>query len=285
MKIVFIGSGNVATHLSMALQNAGNEIVQIYSRTLINAQILAEKISNASAEKISGASAEKINGRAAERCLATDDINKICTNADAYIFSVKDDALREIACVLGSKISGIGASPLFIHTAGSVPMDVFKGIVYDYGVLYPMQTFSKGRKVDFNTIPCFIEASNEATLDQIKTLASSISSRVQEASSENRKKMHLAAVFACNFTNHCYRLAERIVNEEGFDFSLFQPLIEETAKKVSEMSPRDAQTGPMVRNDKTIMEAQMQLINDDRTRKIYELMAESVYMDRLELRA
>lgn len=264
MKIVFIGSGNVATHLSIALQNAGNEIVQIYSKKISNAVCLAEKIRNVSGKGIS----------------ATDSISPICTSADAYIFSIKDDALRDIADALGKRLDDEGVSPLFIHTAGSVPMDVFKGIVSDYGVLYPMQTFSKARAVDFNTIPCFIEASNEAALGKIKALASSISSRVQEASSENRKKMHLAAVFACNLTNHCYRLAERIVNEEGFDFSLFQPLIEETAKKVGEMSPREAQTGPMVRNDKTIMEAQMQLINDERTRKIYELMAESIYLDK-----
>lgn len=261
MKIVFIGSGNVATHLSMALQRSGNDIIQVFSKTISNAQTLAEKIS----------------GISENDCLATNCLSDICPDADTYIFSIKDDALKDTAVSIGNIMDS--RNPLFIHTAGSVPMDVFKGIAKRYGVLYPMQTFSKTRQVDFSSIPCFIEASDKTTLDIINDLASSISSRVEEASSEKRKKMHLAAVFACNLTNHCYRLAERIVNAEGFDFNLFQPLIEETARKVGEMSPRDAQTGPMVRGDKTIMSAQIQLISDDLTRQIYSLMAESIYRD------
>ncbi len=148
-----------------------------------------------------------------------------------------------------------------------------------YGVLYPMQTFSKDRAVNFREIPCFIEAGDANTLEVIKQLASNISDHVQEVSSDKRKKLHLAAVFACNMVNHCYRLAEKVLEEEDIDFSLYQPLIQETANKVKELSPRKAQTGPMVRYDKTIMDAQIALINDERTRQIYRLMADSIHED------
>jgi predicted short-subunit dehydrogenase-like oxidoreductase (DUF2520 family) len=149
----------------------------------------------------------------------------------------------------------------------------------NYGVLYPMQTFSKDRSVNFREIPCFIEACDSDTLEAIKGIASKVSDHVLEMSSEKRKKLHLAAVFACNMVNHCYRLAEKVLEEEGIDFSLYMPLIQETANKVKELSPRQAQTGPMVRYDKKIMDAQIALINDERTRQIYRLMADSIHED------
>ena len=267
-KIVFLGSGNLATHLSLALKAAGEEIIQIFSRTQENAQALADKL----------------------HCASCTSINDIRTDADVYIFSVKDDALPSLIEQLAVKFSGSlstgeGGVPIFLHTAGSVPMSVFPETMHyelctmNYGVLYPMQTFSKDRSVNFREIPCFIEASDNNTLGAIKTLASKISDHVLEMSSEKRRKLHLAAVFACNMTNHCYRLAEKVLEEEGIDFSLYLPLIQETANKVKELSPRQAQTGPMVRYDKKIMDAQIALINDERTRQIYRLMADSIHED------
>ena len=178
--------------------------------------------------------------------------------------------------------------PILLHTAGSVPMSVFPSNIQSpprglgglcYGVLYPMQTFSKDRSVNFREIPCFVEASDSNTLEEIKALASKVSDHVVEMSSEKRRKLHLAAVFACNMVNHYYRLAEKVLEEEGIDFSLYLPLIQETANKVKELSPRKAQTGPMVRYDKNIMDAQISLINDERTRQIYRLMADSIHED------
>ena len=142
-----------------------------------------------------------------------------------------------------------------------------------------MQTFSKHRQVNFRSIPCFLEASDEQTMCKIRSLAESISDKVVLADSEKRRKLHLAAVFACNLTNHCYRLAERVLQEEQIDWKLFLPLIEETAHKVTEMSPKDAQTGPMVRYDIGVMNRQLELIPDERTRQIYRLMAESIHKD------
>ena len=179
MKIVIIGSGNLATQLSLALQKAGKDIVQVYSRSEEHARTLAEKIG----------------------CDFTTDVEDINRQADIYIVSIKDDAISEMAATLA------GVS-MILHTAGSIPMDVFSGHAQHYGVLYPMQTFSKNRQVDFREIPCFIEASDEATLTAVRSLAESISSHVVDCDSERRKKMHLAAVLACNLANHCYRLAD-----------------------------------------------------------------------------
>ena len=253
MRIVIIGSGNLATNLSLALKDAGQEIVQIFSRTEAHARELADKVG----------------------CPYTSSLDAILSDADVYILSVKDDALlRLIPTICDSRKNG-----LFLHTAGSVPMNLFEGSASQYGVLYPMQTFSKNRRVDFREIPCFIEASSVQTLAVVRSLAERISDHVVECDSEKRKKMHLAAVLACNLTNHCYRLAERVLEAEQIDFSLFLPLIEETARKVKTLSPKEAQTGPMVRYDQGVMRMQMEMLPDDRTREIYRLMAESIHED------
>lgn len=253
MKIAFIGSGNLATHLSLALKAAGEEIIQVYSRTDAHAKELADKLG----------------------CIHTTNLDKIYLNADVYILSVKDDAISQIADSICHKCP----HALFVHTAGSVLMDIFKGKANHYGVLYPMQTFSKARPVEFREIPCFIEASDAQSLKTIRSLAERISARVVDCDSEKRKKLHLAAVFACNLTNHCYRLAERLLESEHIDFRLFHPLIEETARKVMTMSPKNAQTGPMVRYDQNVMNMQMSMLSDARTREIYRLMAESIHED------
>ena len=253
MDIVMIGSGNLATQLSLALKDAGNHIVQVYSRTETHANELASKIG----------------------CSYTNNIDEITEKADVYIISVKDDAISNIAEIVGKKAK----KGLLVHTAGSINMDVLKGNTQHYGVLYPMQTFSKNRRVDFKSIPCFLEASDEETLKTIRQLAKSVSDHVVLADSAKRKKIHLAAVLACNFTNHCYRLAEKVLQEEQIDFNLFLPLIDETAKKVSVLSPKHAQTGPMMRWDTGVMNMQIDLLSDERTKQIYRLMAESIHDD------
>ena len=253
MNIVMIGAGNLATQLSLALKESGQNILQVYSRTENHAQELAEKMG----------------------CAYTHHIDEISKKGDIYILSVKDDALSGIAAT----ICGYNKKAVFIHTAGSVPMDIFKNHATHYGVLYPMQTFSKNRKVDFRPIPCFLEASDGQTLELLQQLAATISDHVEMADSEKRKKLHLAAVFACNLTNHCYRLAERVLEAEQIDFHLYLPLIHETANKVTTLSPKEAQTGPMVRYDTGVMNRQLELISDERTRQIYRLMAESIHED------
>lgn len=201
---------------------------------------------------------------------------KIVVGADVYIISVKDDAIYSVAeqVKLSGVLDGDGEQvPVVVHTAGSVPMGDLSG------VLYPMQSFTKSRKVNFREIPIFIEASDEHSMKVIKTLASSLSDTVKEADSTTRKKLHLAAVFASNLSNHCYRLAERLLEKEGLDFSLFGPLIMETAAKACTMSPKDAQTGPMRRGDDVVIKNQMAMIDDHLTSEIYRLFAESIKRD------
>ena len=242
MKIALIGRGRVATHLLKALQLAGHEVVSVNSRTL----------------------------------------EELPMAADIYILSVKDSALQDVIKQLVNQLHidtpslwrGKGEA-LFLHTAGSMPLDLFKGCCTRYGVLYPMQTFSLDREVDFHEIPLFIEASDAASLQQIRALADSVSQHVYELSTADRRYLHLAAVFACNFTNHCYTLAADVLAQKGLPFDVMLPLIDETARKVHELHPVDAQTGPAVRGDQNVMDAQKALL-DDRLATIYMLMSESI---------
>ena len=167
---------------------------------------------------------------------------------------------------------------VFLHTAGSMPMSVFKGMAQHYGVLYPMQTFSKQREVDFSIIPCFVEANDEFAQKQIEGMAREISGRVYQLSSEDRKYLHLSAVFACNFANHCYAISQELLEEHGIPFDVMLPLINETAAKVHEMKPKDAQTGPAVRYDENVIDKQSKLLeNHPHFKKVYDSMSKSIH--------
>lgn len=248
-----IGAGNLATNLGKALQNAGHDIVQVYSRTWEHAQQLATIIGGA----------------------ATDDLDSIVDTADVYIFSLKDSALGDVV----PKVSKGKAEKLMIHTAGSMPMSCFEGMAVHYGVLYPMQTFSKQREVDFRSIPCFIEGNDSLAKQNIRALAESISGRVYEMSSDDRRFLHLAAVWACNFTNHCYEVSAEILRKHDVPFDVMLPLIDETAAKVHGMEPIDAQTGPAVRFDDNVIRAQAALMRDNPILKdLYERMSMSIHL-------
>lgn len=249
MKIVFLGSGNVATHLAQALDALGHEILQVYSRTLGNARILADKVGAA----------------------PTDRIEELSHEAHLYIFSLKDDALAGV----------INAMPhtrgIWVHTAGSISIDLFAPRAKSYGVLYPLQTFSRDREVHFKQVPFFIEGSDDEITRVLEELALSLSENVHRLDSERRAVIHLAAVFACNFTNHMYALAEEIIDEQKIPFEVLKPLVSETAHKVMEMSPRDAQTGPAVRYDEKVMQAHLDRISSPSTRELYSLLSKSIH--------
>ena len=251
MKIVLIGAGNLATHLGKALHAAGHDMIQVFSRTMQSAETLASLLD-----------AEPLT-----------DIAQVRDDADVYIFSVKDSALEQLI----SQLCG-GEKKVFLHTAGSMPMSVFRGKALHYGVLYPMQTFSKQREVDFSIIPCFIEANDEFALKQIEGLAGQISHRVFQLSSEDRKYLHLSAVFACNFANHCYAASQELLQQHGIPFDVMLPLIDETAAKVHGMTPKEAQTGPAVRYDENVIGKQIQLLeNQPYFQKIYDCMSKSIH--------
>lgn len=251
MKIVLIGAGNLATHLGKALHAAGHDMVQVFSRTMQSAETLASLLD-----------AEPLT-----------DMAQVRDDADVYIFSVKDSALEQLI----SQLCG-GEKKVFLHTAGSMPMSVFREKALHYGVLYPMQTFSKQREVDFSIIPCFIEANDEFALKQIEGLAGQISHRVFQLSSEDRKYLHLSAVFACNFANHCYAASQELLQQHGIPFDVMLPLIDETAAKVHGMTPKEAQTGPAVRYDENVIDKQIQLLeNQPYFQKIYDCMSKSIH--------
>jgi predicted short-subunit dehydrogenase-like oxidoreductase (DUF2520 family) len=200
-------------------------------------------------------------------------LEELPTEADIYIISVKDSALHEVAM---NATKG-REQQLFVHTAGSMPMDLFKGLTTHYGVFYPMQTFSKERMVDFNAISLFLEATDPVSKERMKMLAASLTPHIYELDSEGRKHLHLAAVFACNFANHCYALSAEVLEAKGLPFSVMLPLVDETARKVHELAPRDAQTGPAVRGDQNVMQMQAAMLADKSdVKQIYELLSKDI---------
>lgn len=268
MTIALIGRGRLATNLLPALQQAGHDVTSVNSRTL----------------------------------------EELPQQADVYIISVKDSALREVVSKVTAKVNpsdwrGRGEAPLFVHTAGSMSVDVFEGYCSRYGVFYPMQTFSKERQVSFREIPIFIEAGGSGkaavdgktadhttsadataeTLGVLRVLADSVSQKVYELSTADRKYLHLAAVFACNFANHCYALAADVLAKKGLPFDVMLPLIDETARKVHGMHPQDAQTGPAVRYDENVISMQSDLLADEPVlQDIYRLLSKSIHQKATE---
>ena len=252
MKIILIGAGNLATNLGKALKKAGHDICQVYSRTMASASALAKTLS----------------------CEATDDLRQVRNDAEVYILSIKDSALADVA----ANLCRGREEAVFLHTAGSMPMDIFGGMACHYGVLYPMQTFSKTREVDFSIIPTFIEYNDDRAGQAVRTLAGSITRRVYPLASADSKYLHLSAVWACNFVNHCYDIASELLASHGIPFDVMLPLIDETARKVHSLSPHEAQTGPAVRYDENVINAQTQLmVKAPLLQQIYRLLSAHIH--------
>ena len=165
---------------------------------------------------------------------------------------------------------------IWLHTSGAVGMDIFEGKIDNYGVLYPLQSFTKSRELNFSQIPLFIEGSNEDVLYKIETLAKSISDKVFYLNSEKRKKLHLAAVFANNFTNYLYDISSQILAGENIPFDVLYPLIQETVDKIVTIAPKLAQTGPAKRGDLQTMQSHLDLLNDSFHKEIYKLLSEGI---------
>ncbi len=193
--------------------------------------------------------------------------------ADVFVVAVKDAALAE---VIRAATKGRD-NQLFVHTAGSMPMDLFAGLTTHYGVFYPMQTFSKERLVDFNDISVFLETNDAVSMERLKKLSATLTTHIYELDSEGRKHLHLAAVFACNFVNHCYALSAEVLAAKGLPFSVMLPLVDETAKKVHEIAPKYAQTGPAVRGDQNVMQMQADMLaGNPAVKQIYEALSNDI---------
>lgn len=248
MEITLIGSGNVATHIAKACLKAGLPIKQIWSRTIAHAEALANQV---------GAS-------------ATSDFSELLP-ADVFIVSVNDDGIANLP------ITDTVGHSVIVHTSGATPISVFSGKFENYGVLYPLQTFSKSREIDFREVPLCIEASNETALHVIEELAGKLSDSVYLINSESRQTLHLAAVFACNFTNFLYTASAGLLAEKYLNFDLLRPLISETARKVQNAEPADVQTGPAVRGDESTMERHIKMLDaHPQLREMYHLISAAI---------
>lgn len=252
MNIVIIGTGNTATVLGRKLRDAGHRIVQVYGRDSAAASKLAYELGTES----------------------TNYWNVVNRTADLYLLAVSDIAVDEVRRELQLP------DRTLVHTAASVPKDVLKGSAAHYGVFYPLQSLKKGSR-RLPDIPIIIDAGDTETLKELETLAHSISSQVVEAGDEQRLKLHLAAVLVNNFVNHLYLLAEGYCRREGIDFRLLLPLIRETAARLEEMSPSEAQTGPALRHDTATLEKHLALLADHPDlQRIYQIFSESIYRNR-----
>ncbi|MBT4881395.1 MAG: DUF2520 domain-containing protein [Flavobacteriales bacterium] len=243
--IIFVGSGNVATHLGISLQKENYKVLQVYSRSVENAKKLAEKLSTD----------------------FTNDLTQLKT-ADLIIVSVKDNAISEVLSQL--KDSAI------VHTSGSIGMDVFNGNFSDCGVFYPLQTFNKEIDVNISEIPFCIEGNSKKFEKQLIGIAKTLSNNVVSMNSEQRKQLHIAAVFACNFSNQMFSIADDLLAEKNLDFEILLPLIKQTISKLDKNKPKDVQTGPAKRNDTSIIQEHINQIQNKEIKELYQKISSNI---------
>ena len=192
-------------------------------------------------------------------------------DCDLCVICVSDNVIEKIASQL------VDHNAIIVHTSGSIPMSVLVRKKAGYGVFYPLQTFTKGAELNYSEIPFFIEASDSKTKDILRSLASKISSKVFDADSEARKRLHLASVFACNYVNHMFYIADEILKESSFDLSVLMPLINQTVEKVIKITPYDAQTGPARRGDSEVIDKHINMLFDKPNfENIYSSIANSI---------
>lgn len=244
MKIVIIGSGNVAYHLAKAFTQNGISVSQIFGRN------------NEDLKEISDAFNIPFSV-------------KELLEADLYLIAVKDESIEDVSKLITKK------NCLVAHTSGSVEMEKLSGN-FRKASFYPLQTFSKTKSLDYTKIPFFIEAEDEQDFNLLKTLAKKVSTKIMQSNYEQRKYIHLTAVFACNFTNHLFAKAKEISDSQNIPFDYFFPLINETVEKIHEISPKEAQTGPAIRDDVKVLKSHETLLEDKDAKAIFEVMNISI---------
>lgn len=250
LSVVVVGSGNVAEAVARAVADTwALELKQVVARNARRAAEIAELCRT-------------------EWC---DDLTQ-SEDADFYIIAVSDRAVEQVASQLHRSEGSI-----VVHTAGSVEMEALgEGT---RGVLYPFQTFTAGRKVDFSDVPLFVEGCTEEVAQRIECLAQALSRRVYRANSARRREIHLAGVLACNFVNALYSMAaDHISSTESLPFDVLRPLIIETARKAAEADhPRNVQTGPAVRGDFAVAERHEKMLDDAQKRDVYKLLTDYIW--------
>ena len=245
IKVTILGSGNVAQQLIRAFASAYNiEIIQVFARNPIELSGLIDK-------------------------------NKIVSDyqnlkeSDLFIIAVSDVAIAKVSNQIPF------SNQLVAHTSGSFSIDGLN-IKNRKAVFYPLQTFSKSKKVDFKEIPICLETQIDADYQILETVAKSISNKIFKIDSQQRKSLHVAAVFVCNFVNHLYQMGSDICNENKVDFEILKPLIQETANKIMTLSPANAQTGPAIRNDNETINAHLNFLSNENQKDIYKLLTKSI---------
>ena len=235
MRITFIGSGNVATHLALAMHQRGHQIDQIWSRNIQHAQYLAERVE-----------AQPIN-----------DFSQLHTSANVYILAVVDDALFEIAPQLHL------GDALVLHTSGATPIKILKKTSTHYGVLWSPQSFVRDVALDYNELPFCIEGCDKETEQFIEEFIGMISPHIYHTTHNQRQYLHLASVYVNNFTNGLYAVAQQLCAKHKVPFEILHPIITTTAKRVQWGDVRYQLTGPAVRGDEKTLNAHRKLLNND----------------------
>ena len=243
-RISILGAGNVSSNLASSFHNAGVKIIDIYSKNIMNAKKLAEVV----------------------QANPIDDVKKLNLNIDLLIVAVKDEAIEYLQEAIPDEIP-------IVHTSGSIPIAVFNNKT-NCGILYPLQTFTKGKIIDIKAVPFLIETNNDSfEIDLIEFVQATLSSNVRKANSEIRSEIHLAAVFANNFTTELLLIAQDILAKSEIELDILRPLMLETIDKSFQIGPRKSLTGPAIRNDRVVMNKHLKRIDDDDIAQLYQLIS------------
>ncbi|TDS20838.1 putative short-subunit dehydrogenase-like oxidoreductase (DUF2520 family) [Maribacter caenipelagi] len=245
ISVVIVGTGNVAQNLFHAFQ----------------------KSADVNVKQVIGRNKEHLAFVKDDALISTEFTSDI--TADVYILAISDDAISTVAEYF-KDVDG-----LLVHTSGATSVKALKSVLRP-GIFYPLQTFTKGKIISFDDIPMCVEATNENDLNLLKQLGNALSNTVVEINSEQRKALHIAAVFVNNFTNYMYTMGSDICVEHNLDFSLLQPLIKETAAKLDALTPLQAQTGPAKRGDQQTLHNHLQIIKDKHQRELYTLLSNAI---------
>ena len=259
--VSFIGSGNLAWHLAPALDNSGYAVREVYSRDTKNAEALVERLYDAEVKT---------------------DLDFSTSKSSVFIIAVSDDIIDDV-----SQEIALPGEAVLVHTSGSHAVSVLDyAAALDLGVFYPLQTFTKSRKVDFNSIPIFIECESANAEKLLMAMAKSISKNVFKIRPEERQALHVSAVFASNFTNHMLYVAQEIMKENSLSFDWLKPLISEMIAKSLSIGPENAQTGPARRGDLETLDRHMDFLKDDEAvSELYKVISQDIvdrYTDNLE---
>lgn len=257
IKLSFIGSGNLAWHLAPALENAGYVVTEVYSRNPRHAEDLTERLYQAVVKR---------------------SLDFSSSASRVFFIAASDDAIEDIATEIV-----LPDEAVLVHTSGSQPLEILQfAAIENTGVFYPLQTFSKSKRVDFKNVPIFLESGSEVAGKTMTTLAKAISNDVRQTTSDERKALHVAAVFASNFANHMLTLSKEILQKNDLSFDLLKPLITETFNKSLMNGPERSQTGPAVRGDLEVLDRHLEFLKEEEAlASIYKIISQDI-LDRYQ---